>query len=353
MRGHETPEQCTAQAPLVWLTHFVGLDCRPHVQRTHRHRRPTTGLTGCRRRRLHARPLSVRHGRPSVAGGSGAGSSLSSGRDATRRCGPRGSGPGGVGLEASRLSELAATTRWPSSCARPDRRRRRRRRRPDRCAGATDDEQGATRRHGPTPHAAADLYGSTTRTPKTSTTPPARPSAEASPASSKPASMSSASRITTRASAAKALCERRLAVCRRAGVPTLVDPPNVSSLAKYKGATCVKLNRREAQAATSIDCDDFEGVERAGRQLLEELDLEAVIVTVDKDGAFLATRDGEARRLATRARSVADVTGAGDMFLAMLAAARAAGADLGGCDRSGQRRQRAGSRAFRCLARAA
>ncbi len=116
-----------------------------------------------------------------------------------------------------------------------------------------------------------------------------------------------------------------ITACRAAGVPTLVDPPSVSSLAKYKGATCLKLNRREAQAATGVNCDDLEGVEQAGRQLLQELELEAIIVTVDKDGAFLATREGEARQLATRARSVADVTGAGDMFLAMLAAARAAG----------------------------
>src|SRR5687768_12547843 len=40
----------------------------------------------------------------------------------------------------------------------------------------------------------------------------------------------------------------------------------------------------------------------------------------------MAHAGGERRLLRTRARSVADVTGAGDMFLAMLSAARAAGA---------------------------
>jgi D-beta-D-heptose 7-phosphate kinase/D-beta-D-heptose 1-phosphate adenosyltransferase len=65
-------------------------------------------------------------------------------------------------------------------------------------------------------------------------------------------------------------------------------------------------------------------VERAAATLLGRLEAQAVIITLDKDGAFLATADGQRRMLRTRARSVADVTGAGDMFLAMLAAAHAA-----------------------------
>ncbi|MEM7809648.1 MAG: D-glycero-beta-D-manno-heptose 1-phosphate adenylyltransferase [Planctomycetota bacterium] len=114
--------------------------------------------------------------------------------------------------------------------------------------------------------------------------------------------------------------------CREAGVPVLVDPPKIEDLSKYRGATCIKLNRREAQASTGLDCETIAGVEQAAGRLLEELDLQCVVITIDKDGAFLATRDGGHRLLETRARSVADVTGAGDMFLAMLAAARAAGA---------------------------
>jgi D-beta-D-heptose 7-phosphate kinase/D-beta-D-heptose 1-phosphate adenosyltransferase len=115
--------------------------------------------------------------------------------------------------------------------------------------------------------------------------------------------------------------------CRREGIPVLVDPPNVTSLSRFRGATCVKLNRREAESASGIECETDAGIERAAKKLLETLDLEAVVITIDKDGAYLATRDGVARRLSTRARSVADVTGAGDVFLAVLAAARAAKAD--------------------------
>ena len=117
--------------------------------------------------------------------------------------------------------------------------------------------------------------------------------------------------------------------CRAAGVATLVDPPSVKAggLDKYQGVDCLKLNRGEASAASGIKCDAEADVERAAQRLLEQLDLRAVVVTLDKDGAHLATRDGESRTLRTRARSVADVTGAGDVFLAMLALARAAGAE--------------------------
>ena len=66
--------------------------------------------------------------------------------------------------------------------------------------------------------------------------------------------------------------------------------------------------------------------QQAASKLIDQFAADAIVITLDKDGAFLATRDGKRRLLRTRARSVADVTGAGDMFLAMLAAAHAAGA---------------------------
>ena len=126
--------------------------------------------------------------------------------------------------------------------------------------------------------------------------------------------------------ACDSVCRRVKKLCRERNVPVLVDPPTLSDYSRFSGATCVKLNRREARAATGVTCDGPAEVERAAASLIEKLQSEAVVITLDKDGAFLATRDGQRRLLRTRARSVADVTGAGDMFLAMLAAAHAAGA---------------------------
>src|SRR5688572_27082501 len=64
----------------------------------------------------------------------------------------------------------------------------------------------------------------------------------------------------------------------------------------------------------------------AAERLLTTLRLEACLLTLDKRGSYLATRDGERRWLKTRERTVYDVSGAGDMVLAMVAAARASGA---------------------------
>src|SRR5207248_4376190 len=57
------------------------------------------------------------------------------------------------------------------------------------------------------------------------------------------------------------------------------------------------------------------------------LDLEAGIVTLDKDGMALAHRDGRSLVFPTRPRQVYDITGAGDMVMATLGLALAAGAD--------------------------
>jgi D-beta-D-heptose 7-phosphate kinase/D-beta-D-heptose 1-phosphate adenosyltransferase len=51
-----------------------------------------------------------------------------------------------------------------------------------------------------------------------------------------------------------------------------------------------------------------------------------VVITLDKEGAYLKTED-TSQIIRTRPRSVYDVTGAGDMVLATLAAALAAGCD--------------------------
>jgi len=65
---------------------------------------------------------------------------------------------------------------------------------------------------------------------------------------------------------------------------------------------------------------------RAARQLAKKLKLKAVVITLDKEGAYLRT-EKESEIIPTRPRSVYDVTGAGDMVLATLAITLAAGCD--------------------------
>ncbi|HZN67702.1 MAG TPA: D-glycero-beta-D-manno-heptose 1-phosphate adenylyltransferase [Tepidisphaeraceae bacterium] len=123
------------------------------------------------------------------------------------------------------------------------------------------------------------------------------------------------------------VCRKLISLARDRGIPVLIDPANLPDYARYAGATALKLNRIETERATGLPCTNPEEYDAAGTWLLDRLGLEAVVVTLDKSGAYLATRDGERRWLKTKARQVYDVTGAGDMVLAMLAVARSAGAD--------------------------
>jgi D-beta-D-heptose 7-phosphate kinase/D-beta-D-heptose 1-phosphate adenosyltransferase len=122
------------------------------------------------------------------------------------------------------------------------------------------------------------------------------------------------------------VCAEIIRAARGAGVAVIVDPANIPDYARYRGATALKLNRVETARATGLPVNNAEQYDAAATLLLDRLALEAVVITLDKSGAYLATREGERRWLKTRARQVYDVTGAGDMVLAMLAMARAAGA---------------------------
>ena len=123
-----------------------------------------------------------------------------------------------------------------------------------------------------------------------------------------------------------ALLQRVIAIARQRQMPVIVDPAAVTDYSRYNGATSIKLNRNEAGKATGLKLDKQDDFPAAAKQLLSKHDLESVIITADKDGLFLQTRQGESGWLPTRTRQVFDVTGAGDMVLAMTAAARAVGA---------------------------
>lgn len=125
------------------------------------------------------------------------------------------------------------------------------------------------------------------------------------------------------------LCQRIIALATSRGLPVLVDPAAISDYSRYRGATAIKLNRRETEKASGLPMQEESQFAAAGNWLLKNLELEAAVITLDKHGSYLATRQGERRWLKTRPRQVYDVTGAGDMVLSMLAVARAAGAEWG------------------------
>lgn len=126
----------------------------------------------------------------------------------------------------------------------------------------------------------------------------------------------------------EALCREIIDRCRKAGVPVLVDPARTEDYARYAGATAITPNRTEAETASGLPTDaqgDSEVNGRVARALAERHGFDAVVLTLDRHGALLHERSGATHAVPTVARTVYDVTGAGDMFLAGLAAARANG----------------------------
>jgi D-beta-D-heptose 7-phosphate kinase/D-beta-D-heptose 1-phosphate adenosyltransferase len=112
----------------------------------------------------------------------------------------------------------------------------------------------------------------------------------------------------------------------QAGKRVLVDPSLTSDYSKYVGATVIMPNREETSKAVGFEIKTTDDVTRAAEELIGKLNLQAVVITLDKEGAYLKTED-TSEIIPTRERSVYDVTGAGDMVLATLAITLAAGCD--------------------------
>lgn len=116
-----------------------------------------------------------------------------------------------------------------------------------------------------------------------------------------------------------------LAAARAAARPVIVDPKS-RHFFDYHGCTVFKPNLAELSAAlrTPIEADQREWLEDVRTQL----DCDHLLVTLGEEGMTLLTSDGEHVHVPTVARSVYDVSGAGDTVTAVLGVALAAGASI-------------------------
>jgi D-beta-D-heptose 7-phosphate kinase/D-beta-D-heptose 1-phosphate adenosyltransferase len=124
----------------------------------------------------------------------------------------------------------------------------------------------------------------------------------------------------------EAMCRAMIDLAREAGKKVLVDPALLEDYRRYLGATLITPNRKETSATVGFTIETSEDAARAAEQLTSQLKLDAVVITLDKEGAYLHTTAG-GEIIPTRVRNVYDVTGAGDMVLATLAVTLAAGCD--------------------------
>jgi D-beta-D-heptose 7-phosphate kinase/D-beta-D-heptose 1-phosphate adenosyltransferase len=111
------------------------------------------------------------------------------------------------------------------------------------------------------------------------------------------------------------------------GLCVLADPIRSDNYMRYRGCSAMTPNRLEAGLATGRTIHDTLQALEAAAQLQHQLDMEAAIVTLDKDGMALVRRNGRRQVFPTRPRQVYDITGAGDMVLSVMGMTLAAGAD--------------------------
>jgi D-beta-D-heptose 7-phosphate kinase/D-beta-D-heptose 1-phosphate adenosyltransferase len=115
---------------------------------------------------------------------------------------------------------------------------------------------------------------------------------------------------------------------RRRGKPVVIDPRRANDYSMYRGATALTPNRFETERATGLDLQTSESWEPAARRLIERCMLEACLITLDRDGVFVGQRGGPGVHLQTTPRDVYDVTGAGDVVVAVFGLFLIGGFDL-------------------------
>lgn len=120
----------------------------------------------------------------------------------------------------------------------------------------------------------------------------------------------------------------------------LVDPKE-DHFQYYRGVTSITPNRKELENAVrnlkikdnknrlKLDSDKLftdRDIEAAGRQILEYLELDSLLVTLGENGIKLFEKKGKITHIPTVAQEVFDVSGAGDTVIATFALSLAVGA---------------------------
>ncbi len=106
-----------------------------------------------------------------------------------------------------------------------------------------------------------------------------------------------------------------------------VDPKQ-GNFFEYKHVTVFKPNRKEAEGALGVPAGTDGQAEEAARELKRRLECENVLLTRGEKGMTLVDKDGGVLHFPTKARQVADVSGAGDTVISTLTVALVSGASI-------------------------
>ncbi len=111
-------------------------------------------------------------------------------------------------------------------------------------------------------------------------------------------------------------------------VKTITVDPKFNNFFDYKEVSVFKPNRKETEEALGRRLHKQIDFEDSARELLNRLNAENVLLTLGEKGMILVERNGTLSHVETKARHVADVSGAGDTVIATLTMAMVAGATI-------------------------
>lgn len=122
------------------------------------------------------------------------------------------------------------------------------------------------------------------------------------------------------------LCQLLVKLAKRSGIPVAVDPKGID-YSKYRGATVITPNLREAATAARLPIVDDRSLEKAGRALLRQVGTKYLLITRGRDGMTLFDAKGSTY-IPAIPREVFDITGAGDAVISALSLALTGGAGM-------------------------
>jgi rfaE bifunctional protein kinase chain/domain len=123
----------------------------------------------------------------------------------------------------------------------------------------------------------------------------------------------------------QSLIKEMITLARKQKKIITVDP-KFNNFFEYKDVTLFKPNRHETEEALSVRMKNENDIIVAGKKLMQRLGAENILLTRGEHGMTLFERDGSISHMATKARNVADVSGAGDTVIATMTLALAGSA---------------------------
>ena len=122
------------------------------------------------------------------------------------------------------------------------------------------------------------------------------------------------------------IIEFTISVANEHGKLVTVDPKFINFM-NYKNVSLFKPNIKETEAALAVKINSERDLINSGERLLKELRAQSILITRGGDGMSLFEESGMIMHVPTRARKIADVSGAGDTVISTLTAALLGGAD--------------------------